>query len=99
MNCVFCKIIKKKIPAKIAMEDKNFLVFYDIKPKAPLHLLIIPKKHIKTLKDQGLVAKMVLLSNKIAKKFKVDGYRLQFNIGKKAGQEIDHLHLHFLGFF
>jgi len=97
MDCIFCKIVKKEIDAKIAFEEKDFLVFFDIKPKAPLHLLIIPKKHTEKITKE-LPGKMIMLAVKMAKKFKVENYRLQFNIGKKAGQEIDHLHLHFLGF-
>lgn len=99
MNCIFCKIVKEEIPTKFIYKDKDFAVFYDIKPKAPLHLLIIPKKHIEKLENEKLLGKMIILTTKLAKKFKVDkGYRLQFNIGKKAGQEISHLHLHLLGF-
>jgi histidine triad (HIT) family protein len=101
MKCIFCEIVKKKIPSKIIEETKDILVIEDIKPKAPIHLLIIPKKHIKSVidlkeKDSKIVSEMILISKKIAKKEKVKGYKLVFNVGKEGGQEIFHLHLHFL---
>jgi len=102
-DCIFCKIVKKEIPAKIIYEDNKFIAFEDIEPKAPIHLLIIPKKHILTVntikpQDAGLVGKLVLVAKKLAeeRKVSVSGYRLIFNIGKNAGQTVDHLHLHLL---
>lgn len=101
MECIFCKIIKKEIPAQIIHEDKDFIVFKDIHPKAPFHFLLVPKKHILsvknlTKKDQDLMGKLILLSKKIAKKQNLEGYKLIFNVGKKGGQLIEHLHLHLL---
>lgn len=102
-NCLFCKIKDKTVAADIVYEDKDFLAFKDINPKAPLHLLIIPKKHIPSInylnpEDENLIGKMFLVASEIAKKQKVfnKGYRLIINVGRDAGQEIDHLHLHLL---
>lgn len=105
MDCLFCKIADKQTDTEIIYEDEEFSAFYDIKPKAPIHILIVPKKHIDSiieLEEKGdieTLGKILSVAGKIAKKFNVEnGYRLQFNQGKKAGQEIDHLHLHLLGF-
>lgn len=104
MDCLFCKIVNKEIPAKITYEDNNFIVFKDIKPKAALHLLIVPKIHIPSvnhleLKDKTLIGELFLVAQKIAREKGLDktGYRLIFNVGKDAGQTIDHLHLHLMG--
>ncbi len=104
MNCLFCKIANKETLAEIVYEDEKVVAFKDIHPKAPLHLLIIPKKHIPSvdhleLKDQRLMGELFLVAQKIARTEGVDktGYRLIFNIGKDAGQTVDHLHLHLLG--
>ena len=103
-DCIFCKIVKKEIPAGIIYEDKNCVVIKDIEPKMPLHLLAIPKKHIPTLNhlessDKELVGELVLVTKEIAKKQGVaeTGYRLIFNTGPDSGQTIDHLHLHLMG--
>lgn len=104
-DCLFCNIANKKTDTEIVYEDKDFSVFYDINPQAPLHLLIVPKKHIDSLleleekNDKETLSKILMIAVKVAKKFNVeDAYRIQINQGKKAGQEIDHLHLHLLGF-
>lgn len=105
MNCLFCNIANGKTDTEIVYQDNYFSVFHDIKPKAPLHLLIVPKKHIESLvelvekKEIKILSEILIIAIKMAKKFQVENaYRLQFNQGKKAGQEIDHLHLHLLGF-
>ena len=105
MNCLFCDIANGKTDTDIIYQDDKFAVFRDIKPRAPIHLLIVPKKHMESIaeiaekNDVEILGQILILASKIAKKFKVEnGYRLQFNQGKKAGQEIDHLHLHLLGF-
>ena len=95
-DCIFCKIINKEIKTDIVYEDRDFIVFKDIKPKAEIHLLIVPKTHIEslnTLEDINLAGRMLLLAKKIIKN---QNYRIQINTGKKAGQVIDHLHLHLL---
>ena len=104
MPCLFCKIINKEIPADIVYEDDKFLIFKDVNPKAPLHLLIIPKKHIPSLdhlkiQDKGLIGELFLTAQNIAREKGVSktGYKLLFNVGKGGGQVIDHLHLHLLG--
>ena len=101
MDCIFCKIISKELPAKIVYEDEKVLAFKDINPKAPIHLLIIPKKHIPSvnhlkLRDKELMGELILTAQKIARGKKLKGYRLQINVGRPAGQIIDHLHLHLL---
>lgn len=103
MDCIFCKIIRKEQPADIVYEDKKFVVFKDIKPTAPVHLLIIPKEHIASVnhlegKHKELIGDMFLLVKKIAKKQKIsDGYKLIFHAGRKGGQLVNHLHLHLKG--
>jgi histidine triad (HIT) family protein len=101
IECLFCKIVDKKIPAEIVYEDKKIIAFKDINPKAKIHILIIPKKHIESLNfiqeiDRKLMAELFFVIKKIAKNNNLDNYRLQINNGKKAGQEIDHLHIHIL---
>ena len=104
MSCLFCKIANKELPSEILYEDDEFLVFKDINPQAPIHLLIIPKEHLESVdhlreKDKELIGRLLLLAQKIARDQGVakSGYRLVFNVGKNAGQTIDHLHLHLLG--
>jgi len=104
VGCIFCKIINKEIKTDLVYEDDKFIAFNDISPVAPLHLLIIPKKHIESInhlakKDRELVGELFLTAQKIAKEQKVDqtGYRLIINVGKDAGQTVSHLHLHLLG--
>ena len=103
-NCVFCKIAKKEIPAKIVYEDQELLAFDDIEPKAPVHVLIIPKKHISSVadlkpEDKELVGEIFLVAPKIAGKKGIleRGYRILANKGKDAGQTVDHIHFHLLG--
>ena len=103
-NCLFCKIVNKEVPAEIVYEDDKFIAFKDAEPKAPLHLLIVPKKHIPSidhleLKDKELIGELFLIAQKMAREKGVvsTGYRLIFNVGKDAGQTIEHLHLHLLG--
>lgn len=104
IDCIFCKIANHEIPAKIFYEDEDIMAIDNIVPKAPVHILIIPKKHIKSVNelsenDALLVAKMILLAKNLAKDNNISeaGYRLIINCGKDAGQTIDHLHLHLLG--
>ena len=103
-DCLFCKIIDKKIPAKIVFEDRDVLAFEDIKPQAPVHIMVIPKTHIgkaSEIKDEqsSLVGKLVLTAKNIAKDKGIEerGYRIVINCDKDAGQEVFHLHLHLLG--
>ncbi len=103
MDCLFCKIAQETVPASIIYKDDEFVVFKDINPKAPIHILIIPRKHIVSInhleaEDESLIGKMFLTAKKIAKKLEIDekGYKLVFNVGRGGGQIIDHLHLHLL---
>ncbi len=102
-DCLFCKIIKGEIPCKKVYEDEKILAFYDIHPAAPIHILVIPKKHIASLahlekEDEAIVGKIYSVINEIAeeKAFKQDGYRVIVNCGKNGGQEVMHLHFHVL---
>ena len=104
MDCIFCKIIKKEIPADIILEDDKVMVFKDIRPKAPVHLLIVPKRHIGPISELNrgsgsIIGYLILKAKEAAEKSEVseNGYRLIFNVGKDAGMEVDHLHLHLLG--
>lgn len=102
-DCLFCKIIKGEIPSTKVYEDDEILAFNDINPAAPIHILVIPKKHIISLahmekEDEVIVGKIYGVINKIAeeKGFKESGYRVIVNCGKDAGQEVMHLHFHVL---
>ena len=102
-DCIFCKIINKEIPSLNLYEDDNFIVFKDIKPAAPVHVLIMPKEHINSIneleeKHKELMGEMLLLAKKMAKDLETsDGYKLHFSVGQKGGQTIDHVHLHLMG--
>ena len=102
-DCLFCKIIAGKIPSKKIYEDEKAFAFEDIKPQAPTHVLIIPKKHIvgidqATEADAELVGYCQLVAAKIARERKLEhGFRTVFNVGPDAGQTVFHLHLHLLG--
>ena len=102
-DCLFCKIIKGEIPSTKVYEDDEILAFNDINPAAPIHILVIPKKHIASLahmekEDEAIVGKIYGVINKIAEEegFKESGYRVIVNCGKDAGQEVMHLHFHIL---
>lgn len=104
MDCIFCKIIAKEIPAEIVHENDQLLAFRDINAQAPQHLLIIPKQHIATLNDLSrndsrLISHMVLTATKLAADLGLaeDGYRLVWNCNEQGGQEVFHIHLHLLG--
>ena len=102
-NCLFCKIIKGEIPSTKVYEDDEILAFKDINPAAPIHILVIPKKHITSLahlekEDEVIVGKIYSVINKIAEEqgVKEKGYRVIVNCGKDGGQEVMHLHFHLL---
>lgn len=102
-NCIFCKIIKGEIPSEKVYEDEDVLAFKDINPAAPIHILVIPKKHVKSLleledEDYELVGKIQKVINKLAHQLNIEeeGYRVIVNCGKDAGQEVMHLHYHLL---
>ena len=102
-DCLFCKIIKGEIPSDKVYEDEEILAFRDINPAAPIHILVIPKKHIASLahmekEDEEIIGKIYGVINKIAeeKGVKEKGYRVIVNCGKDGGQEVMHLHFHLL---
>ena len=104
MTTIFKKIIDKEIPADIVYEDDEFLAFKDINPQAKVHVLVIPKKEIKSLNDVSeedilLLGKLQLVISKIAKDLGIadEGYRVISNINKNGGQEVYHIHYHILG--
>jgi len=103
-SCIFCSIINKESPATIEFEDEDVIAFWDIEPKAPTHILIVPKKHIPSITDlkeidAPLIGKMVMVAKNLAEKKGIseDGYRLCINAGKHSGQVVDHIHMHLLG--
>jgi len=98
-NCIFCKIVKKEIPAKLVFENKDCIAFPDINPKAKVHILIVPKEHqegLSVLKDsdQGFLGRLMVAVPQVAKKMQLDSFRIIINSGKGAGQTVFHLHLH-----
>lgn len=102
MPSIFTKIINREIPAKIEYEDDLCIVFHDIHPKARVHLLIVPKKEITTIMeakdvDQSLLGHLILVARNMGRNLGLEGYRLQFNVGEKGGQEVFHIHLHLMG--
>ena len=103
-GCLFCKIAAHKSPAEILYEDEDCLVFRDVKPQAPIHLLVIPRKHITSLNDdleddKALLGHMMAIIGQVAKEQGIDGsgYRTVINTNAEAGQTIYHLHIHILG--
>jgi histidine triad (HIT) family protein len=102
-DCIFCKIIKKELPADVEYEDEDLMVFRNIKPLAPVHLLIVPKKHIVNIsqvaeEDINLMGKMVLTAKKMAEKMGIiDAFRTATANGENAGQSVYHMHLHLTG--
>ena len=103
-DCIFCKIIKGEIPYNKVYEDEEILAFRDINPVAPVHILVIPKKHLNSVldlnkEDEILVGKIYTIINKIAKEENIDktGFRVVVNCGEDGGQEVKHLHFHIIG--
>ncbi len=100
-DCVFCKIVNKEIPSKIEHDDDLCVCFHDINPRAKTHLLIIPKKHISTVKDlvpddEKTMGRMIITASKMAARFGLEDYKLLVSVGKKAGQEVFHIHMHLM---
>ena len=103
-DCLFCKIVNREIPSEFLYEDDDYVVFRDINPGAPVHLLLVPKRHIRSINDltaddQTIVGGIFAIAKQMAEKEGVNesGYKLLFNVEKGGGQEIFHLHLHLLG--
>ncbi|GAA3894641.1 histidine triad nucleotide-binding protein [Halomonas cibimaris] len=104
MECLFCKMIEREVPADIVYEDEHVLAFNDINPQAPTHVLIIPKKHIATLNDINesdleTVGRLQYAAAKLARQndFAEDGYRVVMNCNEMGGQTVYHIHMHLLG--
>ena len=102
MSCIFCQIAEKKAEADIVYEDDRVMAFKNIRPLAPVHLLIIPKKHIESVneikeEDGDLIGYLWTKVREIAKKEGLKGYKVAVNVEKEGGQEIFHLHYHLLG--
>lgn len=103
MDCIFCKIVNGEIPTKKIYEDENVLGFYDVSPQAPVHILLIPKKHITSAadiseKNSFVVANIFEAAAKLAKELNLlSGFRIVTNCGESAGQSVKHLHFHLMG--
>ena len=102
-NCIFCRIVSGEIPSRRIHEDDDLIVFHDIHPAAPVHLLIVPKLHVESLitaqpEHQALLGKMLLLAPRLAREQgATDGFRIVINNGRDGGQEVYHLHVHVMG--
>lgn len=102
-SCLFCRIVRAEIPSRMAYQDEDVVVFHDIHPAAPMHLLIVPREHFANLDDaqaghQALLGKMLLLAPRLARENgAADGFRVVINNGPGGGQEVFHLHIHVLG--
>jgi histidine triad (HIT) family protein len=101
-SCIFCKIARGEIPAQMVVNSKEIAAFRDLNPQAPVHILIIPKKHIASLDDASdseLLGRMIAMAAAIARQEKIakTGYRAVINTGRDGGQSVDHLHIHLLG--
>ena len=104
-NCIFCKIARKEIPAEIVYEDEEVMAFKDINPVAPVHVLVIPKKHISSLndadpiEDEHLLGHLLLVAKRVADLLGISesGYRIVINTGPDAGQAVHHIHVHVIG--
>ena len=102
MDCLFCKIVQGELASDTVYEDDAVQAFRDIHPKAPVHVLVVPKQHIESIAHleadhHEIVSLLIYAAKDIAAKIGLKGYKLVFNVGKEGGQVIDHLHLHLLG--
>jgi len=101
-DCLFCRIVRKEIPAKLVLENEHVMAFRDINPQAPVHVLVIPREHVASLNeatDSEMIGRLTLAAAEIAKREGVaeSGYRTVINTNRDAGQTVFHLHLHLLG--
>lgn len=101
-GCIFCDIVANTQPARMVRETETAVAFHDIRPSAPLHILVVSKKHIPSIAvleegDRSVVADLIYLARDIAHEKGLKGYRLSFNVGREGGQLVDHLHLHIMG--
>lgn len=103
-NCIFCKIVNKEISSEIIHEDEYSVVFKDINPQAPVHVLVIPKKHIRSLaemneNDKGIIGHLMYVAKNVASKLGISnkGFRMVLNSGLESGQSVWHMHFHLMG--
>ncbi len=106
-HCIFCKIVARTIPSRVVYEDEEILAFHDIHPSAPVHFLIVPKRHIASMAhlgpdDEALLGRMMALAPRLAleqgcRPYPDGGFRIVLNTGEDGGQEVHHLHLHVMG--
>lgn len=101
MDCIFCKIINKEISSDIVYENNKVIAFKDTSPKAPVHILVVPKKHIASIDhikegDKELMGELILAAKSIAREKRLKGYKLLINVGREGGQIVDHIHLHLI---
>lgn len=106
-GCIFCKIIAGEIPSRLVYEDEDIMAFHDVRPAAPVHFLIVPKKHIASMAhvgadDEALIARMMVLAPRLALEqgclpYPQGGFRMVINTGEHGGQEVHHLHIHVMG--
>lgn len=106
-HCIFCKIVARTIPSRVVYEDDDILAFHDIHPSAPVHFLMVPKRHIPSMahlgpEDEALLGRMMALAPRLAleqgcRPYPEGGFRIVVNTGEDGGQEVHHLHLHVMG--
>jgi histidine triad (HIT) family protein len=102
-NCIFCKIVAGQIPSRKVFENDEFLAFHDVRPHAPVHFLVVPKRHVPSLaevtaEDEPMLGRLLALAPRLAREQGLEnGFRLGVNTGRDGGQEVFHLHLHVLG--
>ena len=101
-SCIFCRIARGEVPAQMVVNNKEIVAFRDLNPQAPVHILIIPKKHVASLDDAAdfdLLGRMMSLAAALARQEKIakSGYRTVINTGRDGGQSVDHLHIHLIG--
>jgi histidine triad (HIT) family protein len=102
-DCLFCRIVSKEVPAEVVLDREDVLAFRDVNPQAPTHVLVVPKEHLPSLEAVGerhgsLLSSLVAAVNQVARDDGVaGGFRVVTNVGRAAGQSVDHLHLHLLG--
>ena len=103
-TCIFCRIVNGSIPARVAHEDELIMAFHDVDPRAPVHVLIIPRRHLSAVDqlsdgDADVMGRLFLAARSLARELGVadSGYRLVINNGRDAGQSVDHIHMHLLG--
>jgi histidine triad (HIT) family protein len=101
-DCLFCRVVRKQIPAKLVAEDEHSIAFRDINPQAPVHVLVVPREHVASLdeaRDPAMIGRLALMAAEIARREGIaeDGYRAVINTNAASGQTVFHVHLHLLG--